>query len=64
MFSVTNINNGIKKSSGDVERKTRWTKKEMIEYFDDFVCSAGPYGTPADPLKEMIGADPGLEFFV
>ena len=36
----------------------------MIEYFDDFVCSAGPYGTPADPLKEMIGADPGLEFFV
>jgi len=38
--------------------------KEMIEYFDNFVCSAGPYGTPADPLKEMIGADPGLEFFV
>ena len=28
------INNGIKKSSGDVERKTRWTKKEMIEYFE------------------------------
>jgi DNA polymerase elongation subunit (family B) len=28
------VNNGIKKSSGDVERKTRWTKKEMIEYFE------------------------------
>ena len=28
------INNGIKKSSGDVERKTRWTKKEMIEYVE------------------------------
>jgi hypothetical protein len=28
------VNNGIKKSSGDVERKTRWTKKEMIEYVE------------------------------
>jgi DNA polymerase, archaea type len=28
------INNGTKKSSGDVERKTRWTKKEMIEYVE------------------------------
>ena len=28
------VNNGVKKSSGDVERKTRWTKKEMIEYVE------------------------------
>jgi hypothetical protein len=27
------INNGIKKSSGDVERKAKWTKKETEEYF-------------------------------
>jgi DNA polymerase I len=32
------INNGIKKSSGDVERKTRWTKKEMIEYVESVGC--------------------------
>jgi DNA polymerase elongation subunit (family B) len=27
------VNNGVKKSSGDVERKTKWTKKESEEYF-------------------------------
>jgi DNA polymerase elongation subunit (family B) len=27
------VNNGTKKSSGDVERKAKWTKKETEEYF-------------------------------
>ena len=28
------INNGKKKSSGDVEKKNKWTKKEMLEYLE------------------------------
>jgi hypothetical protein len=28
------VNNGIKKSSGDVEKKSKWTKKEMLEYVE------------------------------
>jgi DNA polymerase elongation subunit (family B) len=28
------VNNGVKKSSGDVEKKTKWTKKEILEYVE------------------------------
>jgi DNA polymerase elongation subunit (family B) len=28
------VNNGTKKSSGDVEKKTKWTKKEILEYIE------------------------------
>ena len=28
------VNNGKKKSSGDVEKKNKWTKKEMLEYLE------------------------------
>jgi hypothetical protein len=30
------VNNGEKKSSGDVERKNKWTKKEREDYFIDY----------------------------
>ena len=33
------VNNGIKKSSGDVEKKNKWTKKEVLEYLEK-------HGTP------------------
>jgi len=28
------VNNGVKKSSGDVEKKNKWTKKEVLEYLE------------------------------
>lgn len=61
------VNNGPKKSSGDVERKSKWTKKESDEYFinngkhmapDYYVLNVNCYMIPEKEIMEnpdMVG---------